>query len=98
MRGGGGRGPAARPVPAPEAYADDVVTWLPSLEATLGVLALVALVVGILAFVGWFVAPRVGAAPSRARGLAFVWIGAFAAAAVLGLLVFVIGRDVIHLF
>ena len=70
---------------------------MPGLEVALGVLALVAFIVAILTFIGWFAAPRMGAAPSRERVLARLWMSALVAAAILGLLVFVIGRDVLHL-
>lgn len=73
-----------------------MITFMPGLEVALGVLALVAVVVAILAFIGWFTAPRMGAAPGRERLLARVWISALVAAAILGLLIFVIGRDVLH--
>ncbi|MDQ0577257.1 hypothetical protein [Agromyces albus] len=71
--------------------------FMQGLEVALGVLALVALVVGIVAFIRWFAAPRMGAEPSREQVLERVWISALVVAAVLGLLVFVIGRDVMHL-
>ena len=66
-------------------------------DVILGVIALVALVVGVVAFVIWIVAPRAGATPKVTRGLFRMWIGALTTAALSGLVAFIIGRDVLGL-
>ncbi|WP_448809926.1 hypothetical protein [Agromyces bauzanensis] len=64
-------------------------------DVILGILALVALIIGIAAFVIWIVAPRAGATPRATRGLLRLWIAALTTAALSGLVAFIIGRDVL---
>ena len=67
-------------------------------DVVLGAVALIALVIGVLGLVAWIVAPRAGATRNVTRGLLRLWVVAMAAAALSGLLAFVIGRDTLDLF
>ena len=86
-----------------QAYADAVstdegATFASLLEAALGALAVVSLVVAVVVFVAWIAAPRVGVSMRRTRMMLRIWIAAVVIASVLGLLGFIIGRDVARLF
>ena len=86
-----------------QAYADAVSTdesaaFASVLEAALGALAVVSLIVAVVVFVAWIAAPRFGVSMRRTRMMLRIWIAAVVIASVLGLLGFIIGRDVAHLF